>query len=564
MLRPRVVRDFSKVGDAAAVPNLIDVQVASYGHFLQVDADPAKRENEGLEGLLCEIFPIKSYDEKTTLEYLDYELGEPRYTVRECRDLKLTYGRPFRIRCRLKRKESKDVLEESIYVGEVPIMIGGGEFIINGAERVIVSQLHRSPGVDFTAAMEETDRPLHGARLIPERGSWIELNVTKKEALVIRIDQSSKIPATTFLRAMDEKYGTNAAILREFYETSKIPVEKLRPQMYLVEPFVDPETGEELVPAGGQVGEALTKIVSSRTKKIEVIERTSDPLLINTIADDLSDSHENALLRIYVRLRPGNPPQVEKARTLFSEKFYDDNRYRLGKVGRFRINRKFRQNIPEKVMTLQVEDFVNTLKYIMRLRDGEGTLDDIDHLGNRRLRTIDELATEELRKGFLKLRRTVQERMSLKDQSELTKIAELINSKSISSSIDYFFGRSELSQVVDQQNPLSQLTHERRLSALGPGGLNRKRAGFEVRDVHISHYGRICPIETPEGNNIGLISSLGIYAGVDEYGFLTTPYRKVSKRRVTGQIVSLRADEEMEAVLAPPDSLETSPQSQTD
>jgi DNA-directed RNA polymerase subunit beta len=266
--------------------------------------------------------------------------------------------------------------------------------------------------------------------------------------------------------------------------------------------------------------------------------------------------HEDALLRIYVRLRPGNPPQVNKAETLFKEKFYDENRYRLGRVGRFRINRKFHQNVAEDVMTLRPEDFIGTLKYILRLRASEGVVDDIDHLGNRRLRTIDELATDELRKGFLKLRRTVQERMSLKDPGELAKIAELVNSKSISSSIDYFFGRGELSQVVDTQNPLSQLTHERRLSALGPGGLNRKRAGFEVRDVHISHYGRICPIETPEGNNIGLISSLSIYAGVDAYGFLTTPYRPVKSGSVADQIVYLRADEEMEAILAPPNELD--------
>ncbi len=559
MLRPDRVRDFSKVGDAVPIPNLIDIQIASYARFLQVEADPTKRKAAGLEGLLREIFPINSYDEKTTLEYLYYELGDPRYTVQECRDLKLTYGMPLRIRCRLIRKESKDVLEESIYVGEVPIMIGGGEFIINGAERVIVSQLHRSPGVDFTVEMEESDRPLHGARIIPERGSWIELAVTKKDSLAIRIDQSTKTPATTFLRAMDEKYGTSAQIIREFYETKTIPVEKLRPPMYLVEAFVDSESGEELVPAGGQIGEALTKIVSSKVKKVEVIVKTTDPLILNTLSEDAAKTHDDALLRIYMRLRPGNPPQVEKARTLFREKFYDENRYRLGKVGRFRVNRKFHQDVPEGILTLRVEDFVNTLKYIMKLRNGEGGVDDIDHLGNRRLRTIDELASEELRKGFLKLRRTVQERVSLRDQSELTKIAELINSKSISSSIDFFFGRSELSQVVDQQNPLSQLTHERRLSALGPGGLNRKRAGFEVRDVHISHYGRICPIETPEGNNIGLISSLGIYAGVDQYGFLTTPYRAVKNGKITDDIVLLRADEEMELVLAPPDALVDSP-----
>ena len=555
MLRMDKVRNFSKVGDAAPVPNLIDIQLAGYDRFLQKDPGASGRKSEGLEGLLREIFPIVSYDKQMQLEYISYELGESRYAPQECRDLRLTYGMPFRIRCRLVRTDQKDVLEESIYVGEVPIMIGGGEFIINGAERVIVSQLHRSPGVDFTVELQESDRPLHGARVIPERGSWIEMTVTKKDALTIRIDQSSKIPATMFLRSMDPKYNSDADIIREFYKTKTLAVEKLRVQMYVVEPFVDPDSGEEILPAGGQIGEALTKIVSSPIKKLEVIEKVADPLILNTLMEDASESHENALLRIYMRLRPGNPPQIEKAKTLFAEKFYDENRYRLGKVGRFRINRKFHQAIDESVMTLRPEDFVNTLKYILDLRAGRGVVDDIDHLGNRRLRTIDELATDELRKGFLKLRRTVQERMSIKNPDELTKIAELVNSKSISSSIDYFFGRGELSQVVDTQNALSQLTHERRLSALGPGGLNRKRAGFEVRDVHISHYGRICPIETPEGNNIGLISSLGIYAGVDEYGFLITPYRKVEKGDVTNKIAYLRADEEMETILAPPNAM---------
>jgi DNA-directed RNA polymerase subunit beta len=561
MLRMDKVRNFSKVGDAAPVPNLIDIQLAGYDRFLQKDPGASGRKAEGLEALLREIFPIVSYDKQIQLEYISYELGESRYAPQECRDLRLTYGMPFRIRCRLVRTDRKEVLEESIYVGEVPIMIGGGEFIINGAERVIVSQLHRSPGVDFTVEMQESDRPLHGARIIPERGSWIEMTVTKKDALTIRIDQSSKIPSTMFLRSMDPKYSTDADIIREFYKTRTLPVDKLRVQMYVVEPFVDPDTGEEILPAGGQIGEALTKIVSSPIKKLEVIEKVADPLILNTLMEDPSGptkdrtGHEDALLRIYMRLRPGNPPQIEKAKTLFAEKFYDENRYRLGKVGRFRINRKFHQAVDESVMTLRPEDFVGTLKYILNLRSGDGVVDDIDHLGNRRLRTIDELATDELRKGFLKLRRTVQERMSLKNPDELTKIAELVNSKSISSSIDYFFGRGELSQVVDTQNALSQLTHERRLSALGPGGLNRKRAGFEVRDVHISHYGRICPIETPEGNNIGLISSLGIYAGVDEYGFLTTPYRKVEKGEVTNKIVYLRADEEMETILAPPNAM---------
>jgi DNA-directed RNA polymerase subunit beta len=548
--------DFSKVGDAIEAPNLIDIQTASYERFLQADAPPDKRKREGLEALLREVFPIVSYDGQTTLEYVSYELGEPRYTSDECSQLRLTYGRPFRVRCRLSRKDRKDVLEESIYLGELPIMIGGGEFIVNGAERVLVSQLHRSPGVDFTIEFQESDRPLHGARIIPERGSWIEMGVTKRDALAIRIDQSTKFPVTSFLRAMDEKFGTTESILRAFYTTDKVSPQKVQAQMYAVAPIADPESGEELVPAGGQIGEAVTRIQTALTKNIEVISKAVDPLMLNTLGEDNADSHQSALLRIYARLRPGNPPQLDKAQTLFKEKFYDENRYRLGKVGRFRLNRKFNQNVPESTMTLRAEDLVNCLKYILRLRSGEGVVDDIDHLGNRRLRTIDELAGDELRKGFLKLRRTVQERISLKDPEELNKIADLVNSKSVSSSIEFFFGRSELSQVVDQTNPLSQLTHERRLSALGPGGLNRKRAGFEVRDVHISHYGRICPIETPEGNNIGLISSLSIYAGVDEYGFVVTPYRKVEKGKVLDQIEWLRADQEMENVLAPPDVLE--------
>jgi DNA-directed RNA polymerase subunit beta len=549
-------RDFSKRGDSLPIPNLIDVQIESYKKFLQKDVDPKHRKNEGLEALLREVFPIESYDGNLRLEYISYDLSEPRYTTDECRALRLTYGMPFRIQVRFVRKDKDEVVEDSIYLGEIPIMIGGGEFIINGAERVIVNQLHRSPGVDFLVEVQEGDRPLHGCRVIPERGSWIECSVTKKDALAVRIDQSSKIAATTFLRALDEKYSTSEAIIREFYTIENVKVGQLQAAYYAAAPIVDAESGEELVKAGAQIGEAINKIQASSLKTVACVTKVSDPLILNTLADDPAESHNDALLRIYARLRPGNPPQIDKAQTLFEEKFFDENRYRLGRVGRFRINRKFDQNVPETVMTLRSEDLVNSLKYMFKLRSGEGYVDDIDHLGNRRLRTIDELAGEELRKGFLKLKRTVQERMSLKDPNELGRIAEIVNSKSISSSIDFFFGRGELSQVVDQTNPLSQLTHERRLSALGPGGLNRKRAGFEVRDVHISHYGRICPIETPEGTNIGLIASLSIYSDIDEYGFLITPYRVVEDGKVNGQHKYLRADEEMKAILAPPDVVE--------
>ncbi len=582
------VRNFSKRGDAIPVPVLTRVQQYAYEKFLQYDKTSATREPTiGLEALLREVFPIESYDGKMKLEYISYSLEEARYTPDECRELRLTYGMPFRVRVRLRREGVDEIPEEEIYLGEIPIMMGGGEFIVNGAERVIVSQLHRSPGVDFSIVSSFGDRPLHSARVIPERGSWIELEVTKKDVLAMRIDQSTKLAATTFLRAlalplyeqMDkekdekkknalrlqaEKFSTSDGLLSLFYDVEDVKVEKLKPDHYSAELIVDQDTGEELCRVGAQIGDAIEAISASDLKTIRVIASGVDPLILNTLAEERLDflaevnEHQAALLKIYGRLRPGNPPQVDKARALFKEKFFDENRYRLGRVGRFRINRKFNMEVPESIMHIRAEDFLEVIRYMMNLRGKvKGAhVDDIDHLGNRRLRTLDELACEEMRKGFLKLKRTVQERMSVKDPDELAKIADLVNSKSISSAIEFFFGRSELSQVVDQTNPLSMLVHERRLSALGPGGLNRKRAGFEVRDVHISHYGRICPIETPEGTNIGLIASLGIYAEIDEYGFLLTPYREVKGGKLTGKVVPLRADEELKAVLATSDMLD--------
>ena len=457
-------------------------------------------------------------------------------------------------------------MEEEVYLGDLPIMLGGGEFIINGAERVVVNQLHRSPGVDFVCGMESAEKKLHSCRIIPERGSWIELNVTRKESLSVRIDQSGKFSAMMLLRAMDPKFGDNASLLRAFYATqietiadgrSAAKIEGKLAVGDIVYPIESPRAGEVIVEGGQKISKnAAETIATSGLKSVEVMGDQKQPLLLNALADDPTGSHEEALLRIYQRLRPGNPPQLEKAKALFHEKFFDTNRYRLGRVGRFRINRKLGLDVPETEMTLRPEDLIAAMNYLLRLRGDtpEVEVDDIDHLGNRRLRTIEELACDEMRKGFLKLRRTVQERMSLKDVEDMTP-RSLVNPKSISAAIEYFFGRGELSQVVDQTNPLAMLTHERRLSALGPGGLNRKRAGFEVRDVHISHYGRICPIETPEGTNIGLISSLAIYAGVDEYGFLVTPYQAVKKGKLTDQIEWLRADQEHEAYLAPADAL---------
>ncbi len=560
--RPQQVRRFGSGRESFDLPDLTAIQTKAYEDFLQRDLAPNKRKDAGLEGVLREIFPIESYDKTLRLEYLGYELGKPRYEPDECRQLRLTYGRPFKVWLRLTKEQP---IDEEVYLGDMPIMLGGGEFIINGAERVVVSQLHRSPGVDFVTEIEGGERRLHSCRIIPERGSWIELNVTKRDSLGVRIDQSGKFSAMTLLRAMDAKYGRDEEILRAFFKTSTEKIvdgrsaSKIEGKIAVgdvVYPGSSERAGEIILESGQKITKNVAEtICTSGLDSVEVMADQKDQLIFNSLAEDNTSSHEEALLKIYQRLRPGNPPQLEKARALFHEKFFDTNRYRLGKVGRFRINRKLKLSISESEMTLRPEDLITSIEYLLRLRSGDAEveIDDIDHLGNRRLRTIDELACDELRKGFLKLRRTVQERMSLKDVEDMTP-RSLINPKSISAAIEYFFGRGELSQVVDQTNPLSMLTHERRLSALGPGGLNRKRAGFEVRDVHISHYGRICPIETPEGTNIGLISSLGIYAGVDEYGFLVTPYRQVQKGKLASEVVWLRADQEHEAFVAPADA----------
>ena len=561
-LQAPLVRTFGSARIAYDIPDLTQIQTESYARFLQYDGTTTiVRKDDGLESVLREIFPIESYDKTIRLEYLRYDLGKPRYEPDECRQLRLTYGRPFRIWLRLVKDQP---IEEEVYLGDLPIMLGGGEFIINGAERVVVSQLHRSPGIDFVSEVEAGERRTHSCRIIPERGSWIELNTTKKDSITVRIDQSGRFSAVMLLRAMSPDLSLDADILRRFYETSKLKIVDGRSAAKIegkvsvsdvVYPVGSDRAGEIIIEGGQRITKNVAEVIcTSGVKSVDIMEPPKSPHLLNSLADDNTSSHEEALLRIYQRLRPGNPPQLEKARQLFSEKFFDANRYRLGRVGRFRMNRKLGINVAETEMVLRPEDLIASIQYLLGLSSGDQTveIDDIDHLGNRRLRTIDELACDEIRKGFLKLRRTVQERMSLKDADDMTP-RSLINPKSISAAIEYFFGRGELSQVVDQTNPLSMLTHERRLSALGPGGLNRKRAGFEVRDVHISHYGRICPIETPEGTNIGLISSLAMYASVDEYGFLITPYRKVKNGKLTEDVVWLRADQESEALVASAD-----------
>ena len=547
------IRYFGRAKHLIDIPNLCETQRKFYAEFLQADVLPNERKRDGLQAIFQEVFPVLSYDETISLDFLEYDLGEPRHTPDECRSLGLTYGAPLKIKCRLKREES--VIDEEVYLGAVPLMIGGGEFIINGAERVIVTQIQRSPGADFSEEVHPSGKRLHSCRIIPERGSWIQVEVTAKDLLYLRIDRSGKIIGTTFLRALSDKFGTTHDILKAFYPVEAVSLssktERLKGAV-LTKDIADPNSGEVVVPALTKLTEEIIDTIRGlKVKEIDVIIAADikDEFILNSIKEDDVESHEDAMLRIYQRMRPGNPPQKEKAIELFNELFFDDKRYNFGRIGRFRLNRKFGQTVPEEVLTLTAEDYYNVLKYIMNLRAGKGNPDDIDHLENRRVRTIKDLVMDEFRKGMIKLRRSVRERMSLKDAGEMTP-RTLINSQTVASSIEYFFARGELSQVVDQSNPLSQLTHERRLSALGPGGLNRKRAGFEVRDVHPSHYGRICPIETPEGTNIGLIVSLAIYGSINDYGFLVTPFVVVKKGVVTDEVVFLRADEEHEHTIA--------------
>ncbi|MDP6850339.1 MAG: DNA-directed RNA polymerase subunit beta, partial [Planctomycetota bacterium] len=562
------IRDFRKFAyrDDNLLPGLSDLQLRAYREFLQMGVAPKRRKKLGLEALFQGVFPIESQDKTLALEYLGYSLGRPRYEPNECRKLKYSYAFPLRARIALRRGNERT--EEDIFLGEIPVMMGGGEFIVNGSERCIVAQLHRSPGIDFSVDFHTGDKKLHSARIIPERGSWIEISVSGKGMLQVRIDQQSKFSALTLLRALQPsgiKEGTTDEILRLFYPVETISRAKLSKPKFAkalegnkaLGQIRDLKTGEVWAEPGQEITpEAAERIAASDLKEVEILGNAEDTLILDSLKEDTATTHEEALAAIYQKLRPGNPVQLEKARDLLRDRFFDAQRYSLGRVGRFRISRKFGR--PEEAdkgpETLQPDDFLDAVKYLLGLRSGIGEVDDIDHLGIRRVRTIGELATEEFRKGLLKVSRGAVDRMSQQEDTETLTPRSLINAKAFSTSVDQFFSRGELSQVVDQTNPLSQLAHERRLSALGPGGLNRKRAGFQERDVHISHYGRLCPIETPEGANIGLISSLALYGVVDDYGFLVSPYRTVKKGKATDEVRFLRADEEYERVFAPADA----------
>jgi len=545
------VRDFTKTGDAAVMPDLAEVQTAAYGDFLQPDRLPEEREEVGLEAILREVFPVESRDGALRIEYLGYRLGAPLREEAACRDLGLTYAAPLYARLRCVGAES---IEEDVYLADMPIMMGTGSFIINGSDRVVVAQIQRSPGVDFSESEGKAGRRTQSCRFVPERGTWVELSVSAKDTLQVRLGRSGGMPATWLLRAMLPDAAADAQLLALFYgveDFNLLGPEGLEPLVgrYLADDILNKETGEVYAPAGSAVSEELAlAFYEADMENVAVLKAVDDPLMLRTVQADPCKSHEEALIRIYARFRPGEPASAQRAAAFFAERFGDERNYSLGEVGRFRINRKFNQTVRADRMTLCAEDILNAVRYLVGLRRHEGAPDDIDDLGNRVLRTIDRLLGETMREAMMRWGRMLREQLSAVHEN-VPSPRSVAATRTIALAVEQFFARGELSQVLDQTNPLAELNHVRRISALGPGGLNRKRAGFEVRDVHPSHYGRICPIETPEGPNIGLIASLGIFAEVDKYGFITTPYRATNG--AGGEVRRFRADEEATHLLAP-------------
>jgi DNA-directed RNA polymerase subunit beta len=564
--------NFGKIKEIIAPPNLIELQTNSYRDFLQAEASPSKRKNLGLQAVFTEVFPIESYDGKCVLDFRSYEIGEPKVDWLECLREGLTYGAPLYVTFLL--KEDKATKEERVFMGELPLMTPQGTFVINGAERVIVSQLHRSPGLAFEATQHPNGKMLHSFRIIPDRGSWYEAQFDTSDLLYVYLDRKKrrrKFLTTTLFRALaylenegkgKDKYsdptcGTDEEILKLFYEVEEMSVKEAEkredlPNKVLVEDAVDAEKSLVVARAFEPLSKAVVKqIAELGISKIKVVDTTlDDGIIIKCMKKDPAKNMEEALKDIYRRLRPGDPPTAANAGALIKRLFFDPKRYDLGRVGRYKINQKLGIKGGESRI-LTKADLVAATKYLLRLKKGEGSLDDIDHLGSRRVRTVGELLANQCRVGLARTERLVKERMTLFDQGvESMSPQKLINPKALSAVIRDFFGRSQLSQFMDQINPLAELTHKRRLSALGPGGLSRDRAGFEVRDVHPSHYGRICPVETPEGPNIGLIASLATFACINDFGFLETPYRKVENGRVTERIDYLTADREESFVIA--------------
>jgi len=623
---------FAKLPEILDVPDLLDIQRRSYDRCLQFEAAPEKRESAGLQSVFEDMFPIESYDGVFSLEFISYEFGQPKHSIEECKKRGLTFGAPLHAKLRLVVREPRATMlgqqfrfarEQSIYLGEVPLMTKIGTFVINGSERVIVSQLHRSPGVIFNEDEVKDGKRLYSSRIIPYRGSWLEIQFDINDILYVSVDRRRKLLLTVFLRAWG--WETDAEIIALFYRTRKYSflsgreVEYALP-MYvgkaknilgkmaaedvissdgtilcsqgdeitrehvdafeahdindvsvmtrssidlllgspeipcrLADDVIDPQTGEVLAESKAVIHEELLeRFAEAGVREITVVDfdpSMDDESILRTLEKDVQRSQDEALLELFKRLRPGNPPNLGSAKSLFERMFCDPKRYDLGMVGRYKLNQKTGLDTPLGLRVLQNEDIIAVIKSLVSLKRGEYRVDDIDHLGNRRIRCVGELLENQIRLGLVRMERNVRERMSLQDPDEANP-QNLVNPKPIISAVRDFFGRGQLSQFMDQINPLAELTHKRRLSALGPGGLSRERAGFDVRDVHSSHYGRVCPVETPEGPNIGLITSLATYARVNDLGFLETPYQKVVDKRVLDEIEYLTADQEDNYIIA--------------
>ncbi|MCP4547290.1 MAG: DNA-directed RNA polymerase subunit beta [bacterium] len=560
-------RNYAKITPVMEIPDLLSVQIESFENFLQTNISRNQRKEIGLESVFRAIFPIESNRGDFILEYLDYAIGEPKYSVDECQERDLTFVAPLKAKLRLIVKESeevdgerrvKDIIETEVYLGELPLITSKGTFIINGAERVIVSQLHRSPGVFFSSSIHPNGKKLFSARIIPYRGSWVEFTTDINDTMFVHIDRKKKLPVTTLLRAIG--FESDSQLLKAFSTTEMLSLTK-RPSKsdsnlvdrILVEDIYNTDTGEIISEAGTQITEALITLMRQiKTYEIEVLCREEDVksnVIINTLAKDPTKSEDDALKYIYNLLRPGDPPNMETARALLDRLFFNEKRYDLAGVGRYKINSRLGLDVPLETTVLTPTDFVAVICELLDIKAERGKTDDIDHLGNRRVRSVGELLSNQFSLGLSRMARIIRERMALQDSDNITP-TDLVNARTISAVIQSFFGSSQLSQFMDQTNPLSELTHKRRLSALGPGGLTRERAGFEVRDVHYTHYGRMCPIETPEGPNIGLITSLSTYARINPFGFLETPYRKVKNGKVGDDITYLSADEEDRVTIA--------------
>ncbi len=550
---------FSSITPAIESPDLLNVQLESFEDFLQLNVHPDKRENKGLQATFSSNFPIFDNKEFYRLDFINYNIEKSRYSIRECEERGLTYSAPLKAKLRLSTKDDEteeyvNSVEQDVYLGNLPFLTESGTFIINGAERVIVSQLHRSPGVAFAQSIHPNGTPIYSARIIPFRGSWVEFATDINHVMYVYIDRRKKFPATTLLRAIG--YETDEEILKLFNLIKEVKIKDLDDTFagrLSAEDVIDMNTGEIFVAKDEELTEEIIEnLLESGIKTIKLIDSeatTDQDLILNTIRKDTSTSRDEALFAIYRQLRSGEAPDVETAEALIDKLFFNEKRYDLGEVGRFRMNDKLGLDIPMDTKVLTTEDIIAIMSSIIKLKVGNVNVDDIDHLGNRRVRTVGEQLMQQYNVGLARMARTIKERMNMRD-TENMQPQDLVNARTMSSVINAFFGTNQLSQFMDQTNPLSELTQKRRVSALGPGGLTRERAGFEVRDVHHSHYGRLCPIETPEGPNIGLISSLTIYSRVNNFGFLETPYRKVKNGKVTKEVEYLNADDEDKYIIA--------------